>query len=139
MPLFRRLHPENNGWNLSLVNVAVTGMEERQELGSNISAMFKKQEEIKKEWDTNVLPFVHDQHEAEATAQAHDFGDQPETALIADEVMSISDECDNDWQADESDEEGGDDPRDGYTCASCDVKMPLFARPAHERFHEDRR
>ncbi|KAK7533794.1 DNA polymerase-like protein iota [Phyllosticta citribraziliensis] len=48
LPLFRRLHPEKTGWNLSLVNVAVTNMAEagsnaKSSSGRDITSMFRKQ------------------------------------------------------------------------------------------------
>ncbi|KAK7608712.1 hypothetical protein JOL62DRAFT_593567 [Phyllosticta paracitricarpa] len=48
LPLFRRLHPEKTGWNLSLVNLAVTNMAEagsnaKSSLGRDITSMFRKQ------------------------------------------------------------------------------------------------
>ncbi|KAL1617729.1 hypothetical protein SLS56_010865 [Neofusicoccum ribis] len=64
LPLFRRLHPEKSGWNLSLVNVAVTNMADsagdaKTSSGRDIGAMFKKQNEVLSQWrvtDENVLP-----------------------------------------------------------------------------------
>ncbi|GME49305.1 DNA-repair protein [Neofusicoccum parvum] len=64
LPLFRRLHPEKSGWNLSLVNVAVTNMADsagdaKTSSGRDIGAMFKKQNEVLNQWrvtDENVLP-----------------------------------------------------------------------------------
>lgn len=55
LPLFRRLHPEKSGWNLSLVNVAVTNMADsagdaKTSSGRDISAMFKKQKEVLDQW-----------------------------------------------------------------------------------------
>ncbi|CAN9432422.1 unnamed protein product [Alternaria sp. RS040] len=54
LPLFRKLHPEKRGWNLSLVNVAATNMadaaSERGGIGRDISKMFKRQDEVLKQW-----------------------------------------------------------------------------------------
>lgn len=54
LPLFRRLHPEKSGWNLSLVNVAVANMvegaSEKGGVGRDIGKMFRRQDEVLKEW-----------------------------------------------------------------------------------------
>ncbi|KAH8624519.1 hypothetical protein IG631_21258 [Alternaria alternata] len=54
LPLFRKLHPEKRGWNLSLVNVAATNMadaaSEKGGIGRDISKMFKRQDEVLKQW-----------------------------------------------------------------------------------------
>ncbi|WPH04997.1 Hypothetical protein R9X50_00789500 [Acrodontium crateriforme] len=49
--MFRKLHPEKQGWNLSLVNLAVTNMAEtagvtKTASGRDISHMFKKQDDV---------------------------------------------------------------------------------------------
>ncbi|KAH7399130.1 hypothetical protein DE146DRAFT_756106 [Phaeosphaeria sp. MPI-PUGE-AT-0046c] len=54
LPLFRRLHSEKSGWNLSLVNVAVTNMmegaSEKGGVGRDIGKMFRRQDEVLREW-----------------------------------------------------------------------------------------
>ncbi|KAF2141382.1 uncharacterized protein K452DRAFT_319009 [Aplosporella prunicola CBS 121167] len=44
IPLFRRLHPDKRGWNLSLINVAVTNMAGAAAEGKDIGGMFKRLE-----------------------------------------------------------------------------------------------
>ncbi|KAI9664378.1 MAG: hypothetical protein M1831_002311 [Alyxoria varia] len=39
LPLFRKLHPQRGGWDLSLVNVAVTGMSDHSDGGRDIGSM----------------------------------------------------------------------------------------------------
>lgn len=64
LPLFRRIHPEKSGWNLSLVNVAVTNManmagERKTAGGRNIAKMLQRQESVLAEWkvqDVDVPP-----------------------------------------------------------------------------------
>ncbi|CAI7599035.1 unnamed protein product [Penicillium viridicatum] len=53
--MFRKLHPEKSGWNLSLLNVAVTNMVEtagdgKQNSGRDIGKMFRQQETVLKDW-----------------------------------------------------------------------------------------
>jgi len=64
IPSFRKLHPEKSGWNLSLVNIAVTNMaeaaaESKDSKGRDIGKMFKTQESVLREWrveDRDVPP-----------------------------------------------------------------------------------
>ncbi|KAK6438973.1 hypothetical protein LTR95_004818 [Oleoguttula sp. CCFEE 5521] len=53
--MFRKLHPEKAGWNLSLVNLAVTNMaetggESKTANGRDISGMFRRQEDVLKDF-----------------------------------------------------------------------------------------
>ncbi|KAF2762375.1 DNA/RNA polymerase [Pseudovirgaria hyperparasitica] len=55
IPLFRRLHPEKSGWNLSLINIAVTDIVEaagntKDAAGRDISKMFKQQDTVLRQW-----------------------------------------------------------------------------------------
>lgn len=43
LPLFRRLHPEKNGWALSLLNIAVTNMADGVDQTRDIGALFRRQ------------------------------------------------------------------------------------------------
>lgn len=52
LALFRRLHPEKSGWNLSLLNIAVTNMvdtagDKKQNSGRDIGSMFQRQEPVR--------------------------------------------------------------------------------------------
>ncbi|OQE43406.1 hypothetical protein PENCOP_c003G04879 [Penicillium coprophilum] len=53
--MFRKLHPEKAGWNLSLLNIAVTNMvetagDQKQNSGRDIGKMFRQQETVLKDW-----------------------------------------------------------------------------------------
>lgn len=59
--MFRRLHPEKSGWDLSLVNLAVTNMaeaagESKTANGRDISNMFKRQDEVLKDFRVTESP-----------------------------------------------------------------------------------
>jgi DNA polymerase iota len=60
LPLFRRLHSEKSGWNLSLVNVAAANMadtaREKGGVGRDISKMFRQQDETLKQWRVEETP-----------------------------------------------------------------------------------
>jgi DNA polymerase iota len=68
LPLFRKLHPEKRGWNLSLVNVAATNMadaaSEKGGVGRDIGKMFKRQDEVLRQWR------VEEEEEEPAQSQA---------------------------------------------------------------------
>jgi DNA polymerase iota len=125
--MFRKLHPGNGGWNLSLVNLAVTNMVEtagdgRTSVGRDIGNMFRRQEDILK--DFRVV------EEEEAPAALPLAGGQSGHDKAADATNIISDGEDEDaW--DEADGENDADE----TCASCGMRMPSFAMLAHLRFH----
>ncbi|KAJ6015102.1 hypothetical protein N7540_009693 [Penicillium herquei] len=58
--MFRKLHPEKSGWDLSLMNVAVTNMvesagDQKQSSGRDIGKMFQQQETIRREWRVSDL------------------------------------------------------------------------------------
>jgi DNA polymerase iota len=64
MPMFKKLHPEKSGWNLSLINVAATNMQETAigdggSTGRDIGTMFRQQKRVLKQWqieDKDVPP-----------------------------------------------------------------------------------
>jgi DNA polymerase iota len=54
IPLFRKLHPEKSGWNLSLINIAaanmVEGSSDKGGVGRDIAKMFARQDDVLKEF-----------------------------------------------------------------------------------------
>ncbi|KAH7392546.1 hypothetical protein BKA66DRAFT_412434 [Pyrenochaeta sp. MPI-SDFR-AT-0127] len=140
VPLFRRLHPEKSGWNLSLVNVAATNMtdaaSERGGVGRDISTMFKHQDEVLKLWRPEEDP---------APAEAVDsMGEEPRHTTVSqltgrsvgsEDIPTPSQEenlvlCDR-WESDF--EETMNDS--AHRCEECGAVMPTFAMGAHERWH----
>ena len=125
MPAFKRLHPERSGWNLSLVNVAATNMAEtaadsKYSAGRDISRMFKKQDDVLREWRVAETDSV------------------PELPEGEDDVLDIATNVDVKSEAIfaekwESDDEAGDIV---HVCNRCGASMPNFALIAHERFHD---
>ncbi|KAJ9623463.1 hypothetical protein H2203_005723 [Taxawa tesnikishii (nom. ined.)] len=120
VPLFRRLHPERKGWDLSLINVAVTNMVEaagegRGASGRDIGGMFRRQEDGMEGMDEET--------------------GEPEGAEGVEEDVALMTEDDGDDEAwDEQavlDSEGM-----GLVCDACGTRLPAFAMPAHRRYHE---
>lgn len=107
--LFRRLHPEKNGWNLSLLNIAVTNMaesagEERRRNGRDIGTMFRKQETV--------------------------LSETPETPEAVPEDQAIEEEEEEPWE--DSEEES----MPSAQCRTCGGWMPCFALEAHKEYHK---
>jgi len=80
VPMFRRLHP-GSGWNLSLVNVAVTNMaetaaENKDSEGRDIGRMFRHQDDVLKDFRVTDEPQIQpplddaDKHESASPGQA---------------------------------------------------------------------
>ncbi|KAK5736950.1 hypothetical protein LTR17_007097 [Elasticomyces elasticus] len=106
--MFRKLHPEKSGWNLSLVNLAVTNMaetagESKTANGRDISNMFKRQDDVLK-----------------------DFRVKEESPEPLEEQQDVVDGWDDDGEL-------ADDDRG--CCSECGMQIPMFAMLAHKRFH----
>ena len=126
IPAFRKLHPEKSGWNLSLVNVAVTNMAEtaaetKDSEGRDIERMLKRQDDVLKDWKViNEAPVSED------GSTVNDLGSETPEAQAAESGGSPYQDL---WQSDDS----ADDLT--HTCERCGSMMPLFAATAHERYH----
>ncbi len=146
LPLFHRLHPEKSGWDLSLVNVAVTNMAEtatddRDGTGRDIGRMFKRQESVLKEWrveDKDALSSDHDnglhrdmmlRDKPEVMQRVRD--DSPHCMDLEPLVESTPDgnEEEDSWDGEERSFDAGD------VCGTCGTMMPTFAMAAHLRYH----
>ena len=135
MPLFRKLHPEKSGWNLSLVNVCVTDMVEGE--GRNIGKMFKDMSKSRYEWmveDIDVPPdrIMEDIAKIAVVSPKDSLsrGDS-EDPLQPDQDSPL--ETIDLWEDDEENEDGVTEG-DSW-CSICESKMPSFAMSAHNRFH----
>lgn len=124
--MFRRLHPEKQGWNLSLINIAVTNMAEaagdtKTAKGRNISNMFKRQEDVLK--DFRVVDSEEDSIE------------EDNEALIA--RSKDEDPRFESWTNDYGEElDAEPDVGGAEVCGICGTQMPGFALAAHARFHD---
>lgn len=134
VPMFRKLHPEKAGWNLSLVNVAVTNMAEtggasKTASGRDIGNMFRRQEDVLKDFrvtDEEALS-------PEAGGQALETGSGIEEELELDQESAqlldhSEDVKDSQWDSNMKDDTS---PR----CEVCGTSVPLFALSAHQRYH----
>jgi DNA polymerase iota len=147
--MFRRLHPEKQGWNLSLMNIGVTNMaksasEDGAGGGRDIGRMFKRQEDVLKDFkteDVDVPPDPVSEKKIASGDESHD-GFQPELRVsdeAADEIMAGSEDVipptqntvdeNGDWE-EEQDEDAGCEK-----CGMCGAVMPAFAMASHDRYH----
>jgi DNA polymerase iota len=121
--MFRKLHPEKAGWNLSLVNLAVTNMAEtagnsKTANGRDIGNMFKRQEDVLKDFRVTDVDEVaeDDLWDAGTVWTEREKEDKDEAGTH------------DDWDNEEEDE-------DGEVCEDCGMRLPSFAMGAHRRFH----
>lgn len=139
IPMFRKLHPQQAGWNLSLLNIAVTNMVEAASDGKagggrDISRMFKRQEEVLKEWrieDRDIPPDPIEDPPNDAIQAEPSAGHEALDSIItgSEDMMTPTQNTVDEWE--EDDEEQGN----MEICRECGAVMPGFAMAAHERFH----
>ncbi|RMZ03826.1 hypothetical protein D0862_05505 [Hortaea werneckii] len=153
--MFRRLHPEKAGWNLSLVNLAVTNMAEtagdsKTASGRDIGSMFKRQDDVLKDFKVVEVdepakirvPENEDEGPRKATGEnGMRVGDA--TALKGDFAPTIDLESNRDatWDVENDFQDGewnenDDMDEDDDVCTHCGARMPSFAMIAHRRFHQ---
>jgi len=129
LSMFRRLHPEKQGWNLSLINIAVTNMAEaagdtKTAKGRNISNMFRRQEDVLK--DFRVVESEEDSIEEE---------NEVPTPYTKDEDRT-SEKWTDDYDNGEEELDAESDVGGAEVCGVCGAQMPGFALSAHARFHD---
>lgn len=117
MGMFRKLHAEKSGWDLGLMNIAVTNMiesagDQKQSSGRDIGKMFRQQKSILREWT------VH----------------ESDDRLTPESEPDLLEESDSGWQ--DGDEDGDHDaPLLSIECQLCGAPIPHFAQQAHELYH----
>ncbi|KXT13635.1 hypothetical protein AC579_4974 [Pseudocercospora musae] len=121
--MFRKLHPEKAGWNLSLVNLAVTNMAEtagdsKTANGRDIGFMFRKQEDVLKDFRVVHINPENMQTDVSSVAK-HDVA-EAENIMFDEDTVWDDGEDDNDLKE---------------CCSICHLMMPAFAMGAHQRFH----
>ncbi|KAM0494515.1 hypothetical protein ACHAQF_007762 [Verticillium nonalfalfae] len=121
-PMLLKFHPEKGfKWNLQLINICVanmveSGSETGSGVGRDISAMFRKQDDVLRQWKLD-------------------------TTIIEDEIDDCVDgeltqELVNDSEEDHTDGEASWEHGDAERCQHCGHRIPPFAASAHARYHE---
>jgi len=147
MLLYRKLHPEKSGWNLSLVNIAATNMvdaasERSGSVGRSISKMFKQQDEVLRQWRTTEADESQSMMEdikkkiprerAPTKAVTHENNREgSEDLLTLSQKSFIGDS--RKWESENDDIV--EDESDKFVCEQCGSSMPVFAAAAHFRWH----
>ncbi|KAJ5935324.1 hypothetical protein N7466_004871 [Penicillium verhagenii] len=137
LTMFRRLNPEKSGWDLSLINVAVTNLvesagDQKQSSGRDIGKMFRLQETVLRDW---TVPLVDPGSGATACVPGPEITEK--TSVDHDE-MTWSEEEENEDEED-NDEEDNDEEEKGLFSIQCDIcsaAIPHFAQLAHRLYHE---
>ncbi|KAL8797224.1 MAG: hypothetical protein Q9195_000691 [Heterodermia aff. obscurata] len=144
LPLFRQLHPEESGWDLSLVNLcaanmALAGTDSKDGAGRDISRMFRRQDDVLREWkfdntdlalsrprdltkDASKMSEGQQPHDRDASSFQHgseDIDRSTQDSRVIDDVWNS--------EADAADL--------SQACPVCGARMPSFAVAAHQRFH----
>ncbi|KAF2190830.1 DNA/RNA polymerase, partial [Zopfia rhizophila CBS 207.26] len=141
VPLFRKIHPEKSGWNLSLVNVAATNMADaashnKSGAGRDISKMFKRQDDVLKQFRIEEEDLSAEGREKERmngnieqeVESRHNGNKGSED--VPTRSQGSNTEGNGAW---ESDEEGS--MNEAFQCDQCGAVMPIFALAAHDRWH----
>ncbi|KAK2065972.1 impB/mucB/samB family protein [Colletotrichum caudatum] len=119
LPSMKKFYPPNHQWNLQLMNVCVanmaaSGSEVRSSVGRDISAMFRKQDDVLRQWriDTAVVEDDDEQWASESDVEKEmELGEFGEGAS---------------WEDDTATER----------CLLCGHCIPPFALAAHARYHD---
>ncbi|CAK38816.1 uncharacterized protein An04g05540 [Aspergillus niger] len=131
LSMFRKLHPERSGWNLRLMNVAVTNLvdaagERKQSSGRDIGKMFQTQGSRR----NDALAVSEAGHVSTGNSGTmvvtpqEPFHPGDAAAMTENEVEEAA------WE-----ESDGEDGMACVACGVCGAMIPHFARDAHEAFH----
>ena len=148
LPLFRKLHPERSGWNLTIINIAVSGMIEnasdtKASVGRDISTMLLRQQSEEKfvdsiDEDVSTLSRAESIIKDELREKIEPLNDNNEFDIQNNTITVPMDgsKASNLFSL-ESDDEQWDqnDEAVAYTCSLCGVCMPTFAAIAHRQYH----
>lgn len=145
LPLFRQLHPEESGWDLSLVNVcvtnmALTGTDSKDGDGRDIGRMFRRQDEVLKDWkfdDVNVATTHSPEGQVKGASEVSEAEQQhnEDNGNHQHESEDISRSTQDSRIADDEWDSEAERIHLSEACTVCGVIMPSFAMTAHQRFH----
>ncbi|PSR93647.1 hypothetical protein BD289DRAFT_459598 [Coniella lustricola] len=139
LPMFLALNPDKGGWNIGMINICVAniiptaGDPGAAGCGRDISQMFRKQEDVLREFR------VHDDddHDGKNAASQVDQGSSPRSSdHNAAPVSDNSRECQYSTEITDDEPEGWGDLEGSLSCQYCGHMIPPFAVAAHERYHE---
>ncbi|KAF4482608.1 DNA polymerase iota [Colletotrichum fructicola Nara gc5] len=116
LPTMKKFHPANHKWNLQLMNVCVanmaaSGSEAGPGVGRDISVMFKRQDDVLRQW-------------------------RIDTAIVEDEQPVSDDEFEEAELMDFGTGDSWEDDEETARCPLCGHCIPPFALAAHARYHD---
>lgn len=145
VPVFRKLHPENSDWDLSLINLCAANFlhhpsNNRDGVGRDISHIFKKHNPILKEWNVEDDDFTHNLSIRRCADKNSNPLSPMTCANISEEVIP------GEREGQQSSNPGNRVDENVFSqkgkisgidniCEICGAHMPFFAILAHERFH----
>lgn len=135
LPMFRKLHAEKSGWNLSLVNLAATNMAEtagnsKTANGRDIKGMFMRQDEVLK--DFRLSEETDDRGESSSVSDAGPLDTtRPAIPSQPANISMFPEDYEDSSSWDEEETEG----TELCCCGECGIRLPSFAMSAHSRFH----
>lgn len=149
IPLFHKLHPEQCGWDLSLINICATNMalvatDHKDGPGRDIGRMFRTQESRLKEWQVEDVDIAPSDGDSES-GRIWESGNNNTMKGSKESIEGAQADSMNGWM-DRTRQEKGDclddwwdsddnESEKGEICRDCGALMPAFAMKAHERFH----
>ena len=122
MPLFKRLHPEKTGWNISLINVAVTDIVDH----SVENAMLSSGRDIQSLFRMQAAANPSDSANENDLSKWNDASGFVSTTRSSEEAQTL----------DASEMGDGRKSEDDNNCPVCKCYIPAFARTAHMQFHQ---
>ena len=136
-PMFHQLNPNNTeGWNIGLINICVANMtltatEDVAGSGRDISKMFKRQDEVLREFR------VYDEgsEASPEVAQISNTAESRDEPGLDHKVAHGDDMVFGDGYVSESESEAWDDQNGSQPCPRCGHYLPVFAISAHQRYH----
>lgn len=136
-PMFCQLNPDKNeGWNIGMINICVANMtltatEDAAGSGRDISQMFKKQDEILREFRVYDDGKGAEPSVAQPSSVSEESREDTGSSLtMTDDRMVFEDGYDS-----ESESEAWGDHDGSQACPRCGHYLPVFAISAHQRYH----
>ncbi|KAE8148760.1 hypothetical protein BDV25DRAFT_12013 [Aspergillus avenaceus] len=135
LPMVRKLHPEKAGWNIRLVNIAVTNMvdaagEGKRSSGRDIGKMFHRQEMGRRYSPSSVSEPTTSRTDAHSDGDTKDLKHDTSSGTSQIPVRSPYDCDDGTWEESES-----EDDMPCVCCETCGAFIPHFALVAHKIYH----
>lgn len=134
LPMFLRLNPAQREWNVGMINICaagmvVTGNDEGLGGGRDISVMFRRQEDVLREWT------VYNNDADDATP---DRG-HPSSEVVGTARNGAQDHGEHGFDEEDDLDNKAWEEEDGWYgmehCIHCDRLIPAFALLAHQRYH----